>query len=242
MNAVILAAGTGSRLVSATRYLPKALVEVHKRPLIDYTLDFVKSMQCQEISVVGGFYYEKLYKHLMEQDPDIHIYENSDFLKGNALSLMAALENQTDSFLLLNVDHIYPAKMGRAFLKTEQKQSTLTAFVDFDRPLGEDDMKVQLTNDNKIQRISKTLQAFDAGYIGMTYIPKEQLQQYKLAAQKVTEEDSGAVVENILQQLVENGQSPSIFDASGIRWLEVDNQNDLFNAERILSHIKEYLA
>jgi choline kinase len=241
MNAVILAAGTGSRLVSATRYLPKALVEIRGRPLIDYTLDFVHNLGCRKISVAGGFYFDKLQLHIEKLDKKIQLFENSDFLKGNALSLLAALPAQEESFLLLNVDHIYPKRLGQAFLKKQSRLAQITAFVDFDRPLGDDDMKVLLDKEQKIEKISKNLHDFHAGYIGMTYIPQKNLHAYKSAVKMIAGQDNQAVVENVLQWFVENHQPPGIFDASGIRWLEIDNQNDLRNAERILSHVRNFL-
>ncbi len=241
MNAIILAAGTGSRLVNLTRELPKALVEVRGRPLIDYTLRFVESLDCERINVVGGFYFDKLQHHLERYKEKIRLFENTEFLNGSILSLMSALPSQEGSFLLLNVDHIYPLRLGKTFLKRKSELTQITAFVDFDRPLNEDDMKVALTKDQHVQKISKTLQEFDAGYIGMTYVPQEKLGVYKNAAHTIAEKHKEAVVENLLQWLVENNQAPEIFNASGIRWLEVDNQWDLRNAERILSLVDNYL-
>lgn len=248
MNALILAAGTGSRLLSATRELPKALVPVRGRPLIEYTLDFARAMGCSEISVVGGFYFDKLQQHLQPIGASLRIFENREFLKGNALSLMAALTAQNDAFILLNVDHIYPKRLALKIAENVPHRTSITAFVDFDRPLGDDDMKVQLAAAHAgrraarvIQKISKNLHEFDAGYIGMAYVPQQQLTRYKSAAQAVVEQDESAVVEHILQWLIDHGHPPEIFDASGIRWLEVDNQNDLRNAERILKNVDNYL-
>lgn len=241
MNAIILAAGTGSRLVNLTRDLPKALVRVHKRHLIDYTLRFVEKLGIDTISVVGGFYFEKLKQYLEQYSKKIQIFENPEFLKGSVLSLLPALSSQEESFLLLNVDHIYPHKLGRSIRARRSELSEITALVDFDRPLREDDMKVALASDKKILKISKNLHAFDAGYIGMTYVPRDKLGRYKEAAHKIAQENHDAVVEDILQLLVENSEAPAIFNVSGIRWLEVDNQWDLNNAERILSWVDNYL-
>ena len=41
MRALLLAAGTGSRLRPLTNAIPKCLVPVHDRPLLDYWLDLV---------------------------------------------------------------------------------------------------------------------------------------------------------------------------------------------------------
>lgn len=241
MNALILAAGTGSRLLHLTRDLPKALVEVRHCPLIKYTLEFVESLQCKETIIVGGFYIDKLRDYLDQHNGNVKLVENKEFLKGSILSLNAALSQLDDSFLLLNVDHIYPGKLAKTFSEHKNRITQISAFVDFDRTLREDDMKVLLDNDDKMKKISKSLHGFDAGYIGITYVAAQKLDLYRTAAHQVAKENEEAAVENILQWLVNNGNPPEIFDVSGIRWLEVDNQSDLQNAERILRWVKSYL-
>jgi choline kinase len=241
MNAVILAAGTGSRLVNLTRDLPKALVEVGGQPLIDFTLQFARNAGSEVITVVGGFYFEKLRTYLNAQHPDVYVLENPDFLKGNILSLTAALDQQAEAFVLLNVDHIYPSRLAAALREKGCELESITAFVDFDRPLGPDDMKVALSGERGITKISKNLHEFDAGYIGMTYIPTQALSLYRSATKAVTRAKNDAVVEDILQWVSDHEKPVAIFDASGIRWLEVDNQRDLLNANRILTWVSDFL-
>ncbi len=241
MQAVILAAGTGSRLINLTRDLPKALVKLNERQLIDYTLAFVNSMGCDSIVVVGGFYFDKLKHALQHTDYSITLLENKSFLEGSIFSLLEALPHVDQSFLLLNVDHVYPLQLGQKFLERQQELSHITAFVDFDRPLHEDDMKVLLQNSQRIEKISKGLTDCDAGYIGMTYVPKSKLTRYKTVAKKIAAENKEAVVENILQELINAEEPVEIFPLTGVRWLEVDNAGDLQNAERILKWVKNYL-
>ena len=55
MNAVLLAAGLGSRLGSLTRELPKALIPVGGKPLLAHALTFAARLAPSRIVVVGGF-------------------------------------------------------------------------------------------------------------------------------------------------------------------------------------------
>jgi choline kinase len=240
MNAVVLAAGTGSRLVDLTRDIPKALIPVNGIPLIQHSLTFVRALGCENVFVVGGFYYEKLRAHLDHED-GITLVENRQFLKGSILSLTKALPHVKHSFLLLNVDHIYPKRLAASFSGSRLFQNNITAFVDFDRPLREDDMKVQLNSKQEVERISKNLREFDGGYIGLTYVPEDLLERYKEVAMRIerTNEDSSA--EAVLQAFADLQVGPSIFDTSGIQWLEVDNHQDLQNAERILRRVPHFL-
>ncbi len=241
MKAVILAAGTGNRLIHLTRELPKALVEVHGKPLINYAIDFAGKLDCRETLVVGGFYFEKLKKHLGGEKRPITLLENPDYLKGNIFTLLKALPGLDEDFLLMNVDHIYPHALARRINAAKADLTAVTAFVDFDRPLCEDDMKVLTADPQTIARISKSLSEFDGGYIGMTYVPRAKLDIYKQVALRTARENDGAVVEHILQALIREGEPVRIFSATGIRWLEVDNLQDLKNARRILKWVDNYL-
>jgi len=242
MKAVILAAGTGSRLVHLTRDLPKALVRVGEQALINHALNFVQAAGCSDVTVVGGFYFSKLERHLAACGAEVHLFENKNFLKGNIFTLLRALPELDDAFLLVNVDHIFPLRLAARLAHEVAAKQTVTAAVDFDRPLQQDDMKVSLTQDLKIARISKGLHDFDAGYVGMTFVPAPAVTTYKATAEAVAQENEDAVVEHILQRLVVDGHHPGIVDISGTRWLEIDNQNDLQNAERILKWQPDFLA
>lgn len=228
-------------MVNLTRNLPKALVKLNNRPLIDYALTFAENLSCNDIIVVGGFYFDKLERFIEQSPYKVTLLGNTDFLKGNIFTFIKTLPYLDEDFLLLNVDHIYPLRMGRAFIKQKEHYSNITAFVDFDRPLYEDDMKVRMRDSQTISQISKGLTEFDAGYIGGTYVPAAKIDLYKQTAQEIAEQNESAVVENILQQCINRGDDVNIFSATGIRWLEIDNFNDLKNAERILKWVRHFL-
>ncbi len=234
MKAIVLAAGTGSRLGEITSARTKGMVPVRGRKLIDYLLDFFDTEVFDEILVVGGFCYEDLRDHLADRGVNnLRVIENKDFLKGNIFTLTTALEEfKDDSFLITNVDHIYPSSM---FRKMKESFSGIKAMCDFDRSLGDDDMKVKLRNDGRrIDLISKQLGEFDCGYIGMTYVDKEYSAYYRDSVRKAIERyGEKAVVENILQIMAEDDErAPEICDLSGFGWYEVDTEEDLLRAEK----------
>ncbi|HON78070.1 MAG TPA: NTP transferase domain-containing protein [Spirochaetota bacterium] len=242
MKAIVLAAGTGSRLGELTKTRTKALVPVNGRPLIDYLLDFFDLSFFNEIIVVGGFHYEDIKIHVEKKGiSHVKVIENKEYLKGNIYTLITALSTfSEDSFLVTNADHIYPPVM---FEKMKPQFQSITAMCDFDRSLAEDDMKVKLYPDSKkIESISKKLDSFDCGYIGMTYVDKSIDNVYRNAIQEtLLRFGEKAVVENILQILAENERTaPSIMDLSGIGWYEVDTIEDLMKAEKHLLKDKNF--
>jgi choline kinase len=236
MRVVVLAAGTGSRLGEITKARTKGMVPVLGKKLIDYLLDFIDIPMMEEVIVTGGFCYEDLKNHLASRnEPKIRVVENTEYLKGNIFTLKRALsEFDDDSFLITNVDHVYPRVM---FDTMKKSFSGITAMCDFDRNLGADDMKVKLISGKKqIERISKQLNEFDCGYIGMTYVDKSMNKIYRAAVDRAVEKNGDkAVVENVLHLLAEEGVTPpSICDLSGFGWYEIDTPDELYAAEEKL--------
>jgi len=244
MRAIILAAGTGSRLGEITKARTKGMVPVSGKKMIDYLLDFLDLSLFDEIIIVGGFHYGDLRDHVGKRGLDnVRVIENSEYLKGNIFTLFRGLREITadfDSFLITNVDHIYPVSM---FGKMSESFSGITAMCDFDRELGADDMKVKLgETGERVESISKQLDDFDCGYIGMTYVDASMYDIYRDAAEKAVERfGEKAVVENILQVLAETeNSSPGICDLSGFGWYEVDDPEDLAKAEKGLETDKNF--
>lgn len=236
MKTIVLAAGTGSRLGEITSARTKGMVPANDKKLIDYLLDFIDIDMMSEVIVVGGYCYEDLKDHIQKRENNkIRVIENKEYLKGNIYTLITALKEFSDeSFLITNVDHIYPPIM---FDKMKESFSGITAMSDFDRTLGDDDMKVKLDENKKyISEISKKLKDFDCGYIGMTYVDKEMDSVYRSAIDKVIEENGdNSVVENILHYLSKDENSkPRICDLSGFGWYEIDTPEELRSAEKKL--------
>jgi choline kinase len=111
----------------------------------------------------------------------------------------------------------------------------VTAFIDTDRNLGADDMKVERRSDGRVRRIAKTLTKFDSGYVGMTRVPPSALTRYWQTAEAALAEEGRAIhVERILGRLAESDAAPLCRDISGHGWLEVDTAEERAAAEQTL--------
>jgi choline kinase len=241
MKAILLAAGLGSRLGPLTREIPKATIPVSNVPLIQRIIKFVQQIKVSEIIVVGGYNCQSLWEAI--RNNDIIKVENSYFQKGNLYSLAAAKEFLSEDFVILNIDHLYPTHLARMI---GELREGVWAVTDFDRRLFQDDMKVRISGDlNKdahLSAISKELDEFDGGYCGVTIVRGNGREVYLRAFENVlTHCREQAVVEDVLAELIQLKNPPSILDISGIRWLEIDTQEDLANAERILRMKSHFL-
>jgi choline kinase len=232
MQVVLLAAGLGSRLGALTEEVPKALIEVAGEPLLGHAIGFAQRLEPREILVVGGFGFEAVTATVARRGWPVTLLQNPAFRDGNLVSLMTARPRIDDELLLMNVDHIYRGPIAEL---VRPPASEVTAFVDRDRQLGADDMKVAQDGEGRIRSISKTLAVFDCGYVGMTKVPAEALPRYWAAADAALAAAGRAIhVERVLAQLAESGTPPHCRDVSGIGWLEVDLPEERDRAEEVL--------
>lgn len=118
-QAVILAAGLGSRLGSHTHQLPKCLVPISGRPIIDYLVSDLLALGVEEIVVVVGFEASRIRQHLGRAFDGVTFtyVEARDFATtNNIVSLWAARAAIKPPFLLLESDLLLPAAALEALL------------------------------------------------------------------------------------------------------------------------------
>ena len=163
MQTMIMAAGLGARLGKMTEATPKALIEVAGRTLIDRALEFAAQTGAETRIVVGGFCFADLAAHVREIAPDAVLVENERYRLGNLISFeVGAQQLKPGGFLLMNTDHIYPPAIAEIVARTAAEATEVTAFCDFDRRLGLDDMKVQLGPNRHVVNMSKQLERWAA--------------------------------------------------------------------------------
>jgi choline kinase len=235
VHAVLLAAGLGSRLGALTKELPKALIAVSGRPLLLHALGFAAGLRPSRVVVVGGFGFPLVKEALarFHCGLTVDLVENPHFRDGNLVSLLTAKPLLTEGFVVMNVDHIYRPAIAQVVASEVDR---VTAFIDTDRTLGDDDMKVERDRDGRVVAIAKTLTRFDCGYVGMTRVPTALLHRYWDEADRALAEEGRAIhVERILARLARTPDAPACRDVSGHGWLEVDTPDERAAAERALA-------
>ncbi len=226
-----MAAGLGSRLGSLTAALPKALISVGGESLLAHGLRFAGRLS-HRIVIVGGFEFPKVAAEVERLGAKVTLVENTRFREGNLISLMTARPQIDDDFLLMNVDHIYRPGIGDVVRPSADE---VTAFIDTDRKLGADDMKVERDGRGRVRRIAKTLATWDAGYVGMTRVPRAAHRRYFAEADAALAAEGTAIhVERILARLAEIDAPPVCRDISGHGWLEVDTADERSFAEEAI--------
>ena len=57
---IILAAGKGERLLPLTKDMPKSLVSIFGKPILEYQLNTIKKVGIDKILLVNGYFKEKI--------------------------------------------------------------------------------------------------------------------------------------------------------------------------------------
>lgn len=238
MHAVVLAAGAGSRLGQLTHERPKPCLVVAGKPLLAWTLEFARRASATTITVVAGYHAELVTSLARSCGVDEVVHNPAWEGGGNLGSLAAARAAGALRFplLVMNADHVYREGIARRVLDEAGRATEVTAFVDRDRTLGADDMKVRLDQAGAVAAIDKKLPRWDVGYVGVTLVPAAAAERY-LAACDATREALGeaAHVEAVLARLAVGATPPRVADVSGVGWYEVDDASDLRRAEAALA-------
>jgi len=176
-EAVILMAGSGSRLRRSQKTLPKPLTPMLGRPLISYTLDALAAAGITKINVVVGHESDRLKIAVKEMAPPgvaLSFVLNSQWQKQNGISLLAAAKSVTNNFLLTMSDHLFDN-----VIVDRLTESTRPGLLDLavDRKIDsifdlDDAMKVQ-TKGDRVIAIGKNLPNYDAIDTGLFVCPLE---------------------------------------------------------------------
>lgn len=170
--ALILAAGNGSRLATRSGELPKPLVPLYGKPLLEHVLTGALEAGIDRFVIVVGYrghMIQEWYKTHPFKEAEVTFVENPDYRKDNGVSVLRARDLIHDSFLLLMSDHIFDPATASALLRQPLGEHEVLLAVDrnieavFDL---DDATKVRLEED-RIVEIGKNLRRYDALDTGM---------------------------------------------------------------------------
>lgn len=132
MKAMIFAAGLGTRLKPLTDHLPKALVEVACKPLIQWQLERMRAIGCHDVTVNVHHFADLLEAWLMEHkgnDMTIRISSERDLLLDTGGAVRKArpllLAGGAEPVLLHNVDILSNADLPQLQVHHEGHDATL---------------------------------------------------------------------------------------------------------------------
>ncbi|MFC7157884.1 UTP--glucose-1-phosphate uridylyltransferase AglF [Halomarina halobia] len=129
MQAVVLAAGKGTRLRPLTDDRPKGLVEVDGKPILTHCFERLVELGASEFVVVVGYRKEDIIDHYGDSFDGIPItYCHQRETKGLAHALLTAEEYIDDDFMLILGDNIFEANLADV-VRRQSEERTDAAFL-----------------------------------------------------------------------------------------------------------------
>ncbi len=222
-NAIILAAGAGSRLVGTEPVKP--LADVGGKPLILRSIESLTAGGVTRAVVVLGNAAEQIAPVLGASPIPVDIVRNAAWqTQPNGVSLLAARDFVRPGTLLTMADHLLSSVLVRQLV--EQAASPVALAVD--RRLGhpwvdEADVTRVRTEGNRIVAIGKSLCVYDCHDTGLFQIGPE------LTA-TLAELDSPGISDGV-RRLASKGLA-TVVDIGDAPWLDVDDARALAIARR----------
>jgi choline kinase len=240
---LVLAAGAGRRLRPDTDELPKALLPVaDDRTILDIALHNLAAVDLRDVVVVVGYAAAAVEarKSALESRWGVRLTlvpNDKAEIWNNAYSLWLAREHLAGGALLVNGDTVHPVGVEETLLASRGPGVLLA--VDNEKPLDEEEMKVQVAPDGRVVRITKLMDPADAyaEYIGATLIEGAAAPSLAESLRATFERDPDLYYEDGYQHLADSGERVgTVAIPSGTAWVEVDNHADLRRAREIACH------
>ena len=120
MKVVIPAAGMGKRLRPYTVDLPKSLIKIKGKPIIEWQLDIISKYKIGGLVIILGHKGDLLKKHLLQIDLGFPVtfIENKSYDKTHAgYSLALAREELHEGFYYINADLLFTDQNFKKLVK-----------------------------------------------------------------------------------------------------------------------------
>lgn len=134
MKAMIFAAGLGTRLKPLTNKIPKALVEINGKTLLEYAVEKLKSVGVTEIVINVHYLAHKIEEYLIDKNYfniDFAISDERDELlnTGGGLKHAQDLLVGDEPFFVYNVDIVSSIDLGKVLEKHLKEKALVTLAV-----------------------------------------------------------------------------------------------------------------
>lgn len=246
MQAIIIGAGRGRRLMPATADAPKCFAEVDGRSILSWTLEAFRRNGIDRICFIGGYQIDKV----CERHPDFSFRHNADWQNNNILaSLFHAEDLMTGPFFCCYSDILFTPDGLRDLLASRGEVSLL---VDTDwlaryehrkeHPSG--DAEKVIAANGRVKRIHRAIADSDAHgeFVGVAKFSAEGAAQLREHYHRCRQASDGgpfrearsfgeAYLIHLLQEMIEAGVEISHVDTPG-GYIEIDTQEDFDYARR----------
>jgi L-glutamine-phosphate cytidylyltransferase len=247
MRAIVIGAGRGSRLQHETSEIPKTMVEVMGRPMLDWVLDALAEggFQRKDVVFICG-YAEAVVK---SRYPDLTFVRNTAWESNNILaSLLYARDHLADGFVSTYADIVYEGAIVRKLVDSPHS-ITLGCDTAWRRRYvrrsqhPETDAEKLRAQGSRVIELSRKIEsdAADGEFIGVMKLDCEGARSLVAAYDRAKQRHAGGVwregrtfekayLIDLLEDMLQQGAVMHREDTNG-GYMEIDTLEDLSMAE-----------
>lgn len=235
-TALLLAAGTGTRLRPLTLNAPKCLTVVGGKPILERLVDSLRAQGIDRLVVVIGYQGDRIREFLQQNASDMRIdyVTNADYASTNNIySLWLAKEQIREPFLLVESDLVFETSMLDGMMHPDRIAiSTMLPWMNGTTVVLDSKEQVKAFHLKDIQsdeRQYKTVNLYSLSLQTWEKL-KEKLSHY-ISARRL-----GEYYETALADIVAEGAlsfKAVFFDSA--RWYEIDTLADLHAADKLFN-------
>ena len=232
MQAIILAAGMGSRLGPSSDGRPKSLLEIGGKSIIARQIDSFRALGVKEVIIVTGYQSNEVEKTLGGH-AHVRFVVNARYKETNVLaSWLLGSEYLSEDHFYAHGDTVFEHAVLERLMAGSLSESDVILAVDR-RRCAEEEMKVQYVG-NRITAISKQIPVGDAGgeFIGVMWVRGAVVHELRHVARQLLDRGGDRLFfEAALVELIQRRSGAVTWaDITGLRWGEIDFPEDLSSA------------
>ena len=238
-TALLLAAGTGSRLRPLTKNAPKCLTEVGGLPILERLVNNLRDQGIKRLVVVIGHLGDQIHDFLNDKAGDMqvdYIYSAEYRTTNNIYSLWLAREQIREPFLLVESDLVFDAPMLKDMLYPDKIAiSRILPWMN--------GTTVELNSQNGVEAFHINRDTCDTSQYKTVNICSLSLQGWQRMITRldryISDNRVGEYYEAVFADMIGDGTlefEAVFFDEN--RWYEVDTIDDLVEAELLFPVIK----
>jgi len=242
-RAVILGAGQGSRLLPLTEDLPKCLLDLEGRSMLEWQLRGLAEVGVGEVVVVTGFRSDRVEAALRTITPPGLVARTlfNPFYKvaDNLASCWLARAELRGTCLLLNGDTLFEPAIARRLLDAPAAPITLT--IDRKPRYDDDDMKV-ITDGARLRAVGKKLaEGVNGESIGFSRFQGDGAALFVAEIERTmrTKEGTSLWYLSAMNRLAQSGADVRVVSIEGLDWGELDFVADLAPARAMAASWNE---
>lgn len=241
-RAIVLAAGTGSRLGEGGDPTPKPLRAVAGVPLLVRVLRTLELAGIREAVVIIGHQGDAVRRALVAE-PSLSLgltfVNNERYLAKNGVSLLAASDLVDRECVLTMSDHLYSPELVRRLLAAELPAGAAALGVDYDveRCFDIDDATKVTVDCGKISNIGKELEQYDCIDTGVFRIGPALIEELA----RLDDQHGDCSLSDGVRALANRGLFHAV-DVGDVRWIDVDTPAALDRAEAMLRVFGDHLG